>query len=161
MYTTTTRPTGMLYNCNVSHPTSLYGQKDISACELVASAAGFNIYTLTIALPSARLSSNAKPQGVCTPRVAPYILGVPSNVSDWNLYRRLVARMRVRLYQSEVRPSRVKPTTHLVDGPTPGSSKFASIIVTCPAPRRHMAKKTSVLANWSQARRDLIYILLQ
>jgi hypothetical protein len=118
-------------------------KKTESACELVASAAGSNIYTLTIALPSARLSSNAKPQGVRTPRVAPYILGVPSNVSDRNLHRRLVARMRVRLYQSKVRPSRVETTTHPVDGPTPGSSKFASTIVTCPArQRRHMAKKT-------------------
>ena len=58
---------------NVSRPISLYGQKDTSACELVISAAGSNICTLTIALPSTRSSSNAKPRGVRILRVALYI----------------------------------------------------------------------------------------
>ena len=35
---------------NVPALTSPYGQKDTSACELVASAAGSNIYTLTLGL---------------------------------------------------------------------------------------------------------------
>ena len=36
--------------CNISRPTSLYSQKDTSACELVVSAAGSNICTLTLRL---------------------------------------------------------------------------------------------------------------
>ena len=38
----------------------LYSQKDISTCKLIISAAGSNIYTLTIALPSIYLFLNAK-----------------------------------------------------------------------------------------------------
>ena len=69
--------------------------------------------------------------------------------------------MHVRLYQSEVRLLGVGVTTYLVDGPIPGSSKFASTIVTYPASTSPFGQKDiECLRTCLQARRDLIYILL-
>jgi hypothetical protein len=89
-----------------------------------------------------------------------HILGVPSNVSDRNLHRRLIARMRVRLYRSEVRPSRVESTTPQQPS-TPGSSKFASTIVTFPAPTSPYGQKdTSACELVASAAGSNIYTLI-
>ena len=40
-------------------------------------------------------------------------------------------------------------------------NKYINIIVTCPAPRRHTAKKTEGTRELERLLRDLIYVLLQ